>query len=67
MGSDLFPDDERQPPEQQVSELVQRLKSRGARVLGGDELKQALADSDDTTISSFTNLTEEDDDAASMA
>jgi hypothetical protein len=65
MGSDLFPDGE--PQSSPVPDMVARLKSRGVHVLDSAELKQALADSTDTTISSFTDFSEEDDDAASMA
>jgi predicted transcriptional regulator len=67
MGSDLFPEDEATPPKPPITDMVARLKNSGARVLGGSDLRQALADGTDTTISSFTEFSEESDDAAGMA
>jgi len=62
---DLFPEDdttsEAVPP---ITDLVARLKNKGARVIEGADLERALADSTDTTFSKFTGVpVEEQDDA----
>jgi replicative DNA helicase len=44
-----------------VDDMVARLKNKGARVIEGTELRQALADSTDTTFSQFMPLQEDDD------
>lgn len=54
-------------PTPKTSDLIERLKNRGARVLSDEELASLMKDGDDTTFSSFTNLTEEKDDATDVA
>jgi hypothetical protein len=66
---DLFPEDDTtsesiKPDTQRTSDLVARLKNKGARVIEGAELRQALADSADTTFSTFTGSPVEGDDDA---
>jgi hypothetical protein len=66
---DLFPEDEATseslpPPDPQSLGIAERLRNKGGRVIKGDELQQALADSADTTFSKFTGVpVEEEPDA----
>lgn len=50
------------PIYEKTSEVIERLKKRGARVIEGDELARVMADSTDTQFSAFTGTPIAEDD-----